>query len=156
CGGEISRALRALQGDARQGLAWQGLAIDLLRKVEYPLVEPRLLEFEAIALFQCFADGGVAHAQAFTQRTGRQLRGAGLAAAMDDQVTVERQVDARGQTERLLEGRVAAGVPTGVEVGETIQRTAVVRRIVQQMGDAEIHAATAAEDLVANAAFVGI
>src|SRR5690606_41047850 len=74
CGGEVARDLRALQGDARQGLAWQGLAIDLLRQVEYPLVEPRLLEFEAIALFQCFADGGVAHAQAFTQRTGRQDR----------------------------------------------------------------------------------
>src|SRR5690606_10796992 len=123
CGGEVARDLRALQGDARQGLAWQGFAFDLLRQIEYPRVEPRLLEFEAIALFQCFADGGVAHAQAFAQRTGCPLRGARLAAAMDDQVTVERQVDARGQAERLLEGRVAAGVPTGVEVGETIQRT---------------------------------
>src|SRR5690606_792128 len=72
---------------------------------------------------------------------------------MNDQVAIERQLDARRQAQCLLKRRVATGIPAGVEVGETIQRAAVVSRVVHQMGDAEVHAATTPEHFVASRAF---
>ena len=55
-----------------------------------------------------------------------------------------------------LERGVAAGVPAGVEVGEAVYGLVVVGGVAQQVGDAEVHAATPAEHFLAQGAVVGI
>ncbi|MNV48681.1 hypothetical protein D3C71_1406000 [compost metagenome] len=80
----------------------------------------------------------------------RQFRGAGHDRTVANEVAIQRQRDARSPTHSILERGIAAGVPTGVEIGEAIQRLRVIHRIAEQMGDAEVHPATTGKDFTAD------
>jgi hypothetical protein len=69
------------------------------------------------------------------------LPGLAGVAAVDDEVAVELERNAAGEAYRVLEGGVAARPVAGVEVGEAVEHLVVSRRIVEQVGDAEVEAA---------------
>src|SRR5471032_1098686 len=94
----------------------------------------------------------MADIQTLAQRAHRQLGAARLIGAVVDEVTIERQRNARGLTDRALERGIPAGVPARIKVGETVLRLSVIRRITQQMFHAEIDTAATTEHSVANRA----
>ena len=106
-----------------------------------------------ITALQRIANRCLAHVQLARQRANRTLGLAGLAAAVNDQVAVEGQLDATGTANCGLKRGVATGVPAGIEVGEAVQRFAIAGRVVEQVGDTEIHATATREDFVADRTF---
>ncbi|MNO99972.1 hypothetical protein D3C76_917570 [compost metagenome] len=96
------------------------------------------------------ANGAVAQIYLLAQGTYRKLGSACRKGAVVDQVAVTGQLDARGQADGVLESRIAAGVPAGIEIGKAVQRFVVVGWIAEQMGDAEIHASAPAEHFLAD------
>ncbi|MNE54073.1 hypothetical protein D3C80_1488320 [compost metagenome] len=101
---------------------------------------------------------GIAHVQALTEAAHGQLRGARHDRIVANQITIQRQRNSRSTAHRVLKRGIATGVPTGVEIGEAIQRLLIADRVTEQMGDAEIHAATPGEHFMADRAIhrVGI
>ena len=92
----------------------------------------------------------LAHPQLPGQFTYRQLGFARLAAAVENQVTIHRQLHSAGFTDRILESRIAAGIPSRIEISETEDWRAVIRRVVKQMIRTEPQPTTAAEHFLTN------
>lgn len=86
----------------------------------------------------------MAEIQTFTQRAYRQFGGARLSVPMVIEIPVQRQRNARDFA-RTLERRVAACVPARIEIGKTVQRLGIIRRIPQQMFHAKYAFRTAAK-----------
>ena len=75
-----------------------------------------------------------------------QFGGAGIigVAVMGQQRAVGEQGNARGNAGGALKSGVAACVLAGIEIREAVQVLVIRRAIVEQMRNAEIHAAAAA------------
>ncbi|MNE00101.1 hypothetical protein D3C80_924980 [compost metagenome] len=151
-GGQLAGNFRAFQLNAWQHFPRQFLAGGFLRQGIDSLIQVGVGKLRQIALLQRPTNRRVAHVQPLAEGAYRQLGGARLIGTVVNQVAVQRQRNARRAADCALEGRVAAGVPTGIEVGKAVNRLAVVGRIAQQVSDTEIHAATAAKDFAANGA----
>src|SRR6185312_12761457 len=89
--------------------------------------------------------------QAKLRRDGEQypLRAAGTLGVLGvcEQRSVGSQGLASGDARRALEGGVAAGILSGVVVGEAVEVSVVGGLIVEQVRDAEIDAGAAREQL---------
>ena len=94
----------------------------------------------------------VAQRQLVRQLPDRFFSTARLVAAVENHVAIQRQFHARGFTDRILESRITARVPTGVKVGVAIDRRRIARRVVQQMVSAEPQTAAQGKDLLADGA----
>ena len=109
----------------------------------------------ALAVFEIAPDLARRHVDAPASVRSGKLGAARLArwlAVVAQQIAVECERNARRHADRVLERRVAARIVAGVEVGEAIEHVVVVGRIIEQMRDAEVHAAAAREHLVADRA----
>jgi hypothetical protein len=73
----------------------------------------------------------------------------GLRAVVRQQRTIEHERLARGNGYRVLEGCVATGVLSRLEVSKAIQKAVVEGGIVEQTGDADVKAPTARDQLIA-------
>ncbi|MNH07735.1 hypothetical protein D3C79_671320 [compost metagenome] len=98
----------------------------------------------------------VAQPQLHPQLARRQFGAAGHDRTRGDQVAVQRQRHPRGLAQRRLERGIAAGVPTGVEIGKAVELTRVMGGVTQQVRYAEIQATPSREHFLANGAVMGV
>ncbi len=151
-GGQWARDFRAVQADARQHRARHRPPRRRVGELEDAGPKPRLFERRSAFLLERPPNLVVPQAQARAERAYRGLGAAqlGRVAAGRDNVAVEVKREAGERAHRALERGVATRVLTGVEVGEAIDRLIAMRRIVEQVSDAEVQAAAAREHLVAD------
>src|SRR5205807_8703752 len=123
-------------------------------KPEHAGVKPGLLEALRFPEIEISANVLLAHVDPMRQHACREFRAPGLAGRLPVIVAYEIAIEIERYPGHLgygvLECRVAAGILPRVEGGEAIKWPRVGGRVIEQMGDSEIHATAAGGHLVAN------